>query len=221
VLATREVLRFRAAAILGCVLVLTTGTTASAASAAPESSTHQSCSKFLSIGVIAGITGANAKVYEHPVSYPESFGVPDGPDDRNKIPGSVCDWEKVPANAEGLTEAAYLLVGYGETAKGWKRLVSYFKAGAPQTGWPIGFSTRPEYRPLSLGHGSKAFLITANLAAYYGYKEGEAGLPTYLYTITVLTGRHNLLQVFFVGASIEQTEEWVVNQILKGDAAFF
>jgi hypothetical protein len=197
-------------------LVLTAVATVSTAAAAPKSSAHQSCSKFLSISAIEGIIGAEAKVYEHPVSYPASFGVPDGPDHRHKIPGSVCDWEKVPENAEGYNGAAYLLVGYGETAKGWKKLVSYFKAGAPETGWPIGVSSTPEYRPLQLGHGSKAFLLTTDLAAYYHSPD----VPT-LYTITVLTRRHNLLQVYFFGASIEQTEEWVVKQILEGDAKFF
>jgi hypothetical protein len=210
----------RRSAILLVVLAATSLGGASALGA-PKSAPHKSCSAFLSIPTIEEITGLGAKVYEHPVSYPASFGVPDGPDDRNKLPGSVCDWEKVPPTEEALDGGADLRVGYGETAKGWKRLVSYFKRGAPETGWPIGFSGTPGYKALSLGHGSKAFLITTDLASYYGYPEGEAGFPTYLYTITVLTRKHDLLQVYFGGASVERTEEWVVEDVLKGDAGSF
>lgn len=189
-----------------------------AGAAAHSPAAEPSCSTFLSTGAVSTITGVKAAPYGHPVKYLASNGIPDGT--TNETPGSACEWTNSQETETGLQNAANLVVGYGETAKGWKKLVNYFKQGAPTTGWPIGISSSPTYKPLSLGHGSKSFLTTVDLASYYGYAEGEAGLPTNLYTITVLTARHNLLQVWFNPATRDATEAWVENVLVK-DAKFF
>jgi hypothetical protein len=188
---------------------------ATAASAPPAAG--PSCSTFMSTGTVEGLTGVKSEVYGV-VKYPAANGIPTGV--HNHVPGSICQWVRTPETNGGLNNTGQLLVGYGLTAKDWKQLIPYYKRGTPG-GFPIG-TANSTYSPLQLGHGSKAFLTTADLGSYYGYTEGGSlEFPAYLYGVTVMTKRNNLAQVWFYPGTREKTEEWLVKEILVKDAHFF
>jgi hypothetical protein len=177
-----------------------------------------SCSTFMSTGTVEGMTGVSSKVYGV-VKYPTANGVPDGP--RNHVPGSICQWVRSTESNEGLNNTGQILVGYGLTAKDWNQLVSFYKRGA-EDGYPIGEPNNPTYSPLQLGHGSKAFLITAPLGSAPGYGAAESpGFPSFLYAVTVMTRRHNLAQAWFYPGTAAKTQAWVIENILIKDAHFF
>ncbi len=199
-------------------LVAAICTLASAAPAdAHASSAHQLCSRFLSTAEVARISGLGTMVYGK-VVYPKRDGVPDGNGHQGNIPGSVCQWIDNPSPSEGLNNTAQLLVGYGASRADWNKLVRYFKAG-PSAGYPIGITAPTTYRALTVGYGSKAFLLTVNLTPYYG------GMPPefkggYLYMVCVLTARHDIMQAWFANVDAATTESWVQG-VVKTDRKFF
>ena len=151
----------------GMAATLTVPTAATAASRAAG----PSCSTFMSTGTVEGLSGVSSKVFGV-AKYPSANGVPDGV--RNHVPGSICQWVRSTESNGGLNNTGQILVGYGLTAKDWKQLVSYYKRGAGG-GYPIGEPNNPTYSPLQLGHGSKAFLITAPLG--FGAEESPDFRP--------------------------------------------
>ena len=179
------------------------------------------CTSFLSTSAVGAITGLATKPYGV-TKYLKRFGVAvSGSSSRERIPGSICGWIDNTAPAAGLENTASLLVGYGESQAGWTKVVSYFKAGAPESGYPIGIADTPTYSPLDLGYGSKSFLTTVDLGKYYGFAAGQfPGISPYLYAVTVLTKHHNILQVWFINALASNTEAWAGNTV-KRDRAFF
>jgi hypothetical protein len=189
--------------------------TAPPTAAASSHAAGPSCSTFMSTGTVEGLSGVSSKVLGV-VKYPTADGIPDG--FHNHVPGSICQWVRSTESNEGLNNTGQLLVGYGLTAKDWNQLVSYYKRGA-EGGYPIGEPNNPTYSPLQLGHGSKAFLITAPLD-FTGAAESP-GFPSFLYAVTVMTRRHNLAQAWFYPGTAAKTQDWVVENILVKDAHFF
>lgn len=189
------------AALVALVLAAVVGDGTTPAVAAQGAGAQPVCTTFLSTATVAQIAGVGTKPYGV-VTYRKKFrGIPIGPGNRFPVPGSVCQWIDDPEpQTPTLHSTANLTVGYGESAAGWKRLVAHFRDGAEDG----------PYSPLHLGQGSTAFVNTEDLAAAYGYTPGTPGLPTYLYKVTVLTRRHNILQVWFRNASLAATQSWVI-----------
>ena len=208
--------------VVGACGLLTFAGVASAHHAKTKTaSKHELCSAFLSTSTANGIIGGSGSpsVVAHPLLH---GGVPIGDSDGGRrLPGSTCFWSSttgVPAftSCQCGDDAgeAVLSVGYGETASGWSRLVSYFQAGAPG-GFPAGFTPAATYTPLTPPDGLKAFLVTVNWAQYYGYTPSDwatqfPGYSAYESYVTVLTPRHDVIQLSFGNTAAAVVEDTAI-----------
>jgi hypothetical protein len=165
---------------------------------------------------IKAITGIGAKVYYH-TFYKSTEGDP--PFDyapTGRIAGWACSWVAVkpPWGDPNLVQnIAWVSAGYGETKANWKKFEAYYRAGPPFES--LGGTTWGG--TVKLGHGSQAFLVTEDLWAYDGLTSGDGnpGFPEYVYVISVLSRRHNALQIAFDNASLAQTKAYA-KRILEG-----
>ena len=210
------------ALVVGACGLLTFAAVASAHHAKTKTASKQElCSAFLPTSTVNGIIGSSSSriVVAHPLAH---GGIPIGDSDGGRrLPGSSCFWSSttsVPAftscQCGDGAGSADLTVGYGETASGWSRLVSYFQAGAPG-GFPAGFTPAATYTPLTPPDGLKAFLVTVNWAQYYGYTPSDwatqfPGYSAYESYVTVLTPRHDVIQLSFGNTAAAVVEDTAI-----------
>jgi hypothetical protein len=206
--------------VVGACGLLTFAGVASAHHAKTKTaSKHEPCSAFLSTSTVSGIIGGSSS----PIVVAQPFGVSIGDSDGGRrLPGSSCVWgfnTRAPAFtscqcSDDPGGAAVLAVGYGETASGWSQLVSYFQAGAPD-GFPAGTNPAATYTPLTPPGGLKAFLVTVNWAEYYEYTLSEwatqfPGYSPYENYVTVLTPRHDVIQLSFGNTAAAVVEDTAI-----------
>jgi hypothetical protein len=209
-----SILLIAAVAVIAAVCAAAIPATSGAASAArSKSPKHRLCSAFFSTTDISQITGVGTKLTikaastngpTHGISYWRV--TPSGVPEKGNLPGSLCQWEDMnpPWGSDyGLQTTARVAVGYGESSKNWQKYRAKYKAAG---GLDETFPAR--YSKLSLGHGSSAFLERVDLWAYYQIipATDEAGFPHYLYAVFVFTKHHNVLEAWFVTATLAKTE---------------
>ena len=188
-----------------------------AITARPGKAHHRLCTSFFSIGQITGLgTKLGGKVLStngrpHGNSYWRSSGTGVVPEQGN-LPGSDCAWiDTNPPYGYALQNTATVAVGYGETNKNWRKYRANYKA----TGL-LDSSLPASYSKINLGHGSSAFLETVDLWDYYSITSAtvQGGFPHYLYAVFVFTKHRNVLEAWFMRASLAQTEN-AVRGVLK------
>jgi hypothetical protein len=115
-------------------------------------------------------------------------------------------------------------VGFGEALKNWRQVQSRSKGqelnsnDIPQS---LAAAHAPESPLLKLGRDSWAFLNTVDLVAGQDADPTTyPKLPTSFYLVTVLTKRHDILQVGLYNAT-EPATVALVEGVLQSDAAFF
>lgn len=169
------------------------------------------CSTFFSATEITKITGLSTELAEGQpmLTGPGKLSTvywsvnQSGPVYTGNIPGSTCVWSDTHGpSSYRMLETATVNVGYGESLANWSVLAKQYKASQR-----FDYLGVARYGPLELGHGSQAFLDTIDLWSYYNVKGPAAvgGFPQYMYGITVLTKRHDILQVAFINASLAKT----------------
>jgi hypothetical protein len=206
--------------VVGACGLLTFAAVASAHHAKTKTASKQElCSAFLSTSIVSGIVGGSTSLNVNPDPLRHGGVYIGDSDGGRRLPGSTCTWSSTNAVAVFTScqcgdgaGSADLTVGYGETASGWSRLVSYFQAGAPD-GFPAGTTPAATYTPLTPPDGLKAFLVTVSWAQYYGYTPSEwatqvPGYSPYENYVTVLTPRHDIIQLSFgnTAASVAEDE---------------
>jgi hypothetical protein len=95
--------------------------------------------------------------------------------------------------------AAWVQVGYGESAKHWHKLLASAKKSQGGT-IAASVGCKVQYSPLHLGSGSQAFAQTMTLSSC-GYTRAP-GLQDAVYIVTALSRRHDIVQVAFTNVTL-------------------
>jgi hypothetical protein len=164
------------------------------------------------------------------------------------LPGSECVYDD-PTPGTSYTQTAfgtldvpddYVTLGYGESAKNWRAFEAVLRrsGGGPSTPFTsndIPTSLLKGHAPvsaLSLGHKSRAFLMTGNLVAAQDAEPGATfpnpgpEFPTVYYILTVMTQRSDVLQVGLydsaglTAAAALTAAESLVKHVLTAHPAF-
>ena len=223
-------------AFLAVLLTAAAATAATSAVAVPRSGAtaarakqltpeQPSCSSFFSVATISDLLGGPSRQYGKVTFSATSDFRGDYWDINAGIRGSQCAYDNLKAQ-RGYPRAddgnfGEVIVGYGVSLENWRKLIELFKLGDSDI-----FGTFPSsWSPLHVGRAAQAFLNTIDWATYTKFTPAEAhheypAWPIYQYVVTVLTKRHNVLQVGFGSASLAETVT-VVDSLLDRDQSFF
>lgn len=212
---------------VACATVLLTAMAATAVTAAgatprgvvaaarvkPFTSKRPNCSSFFPVATISSLLGGPSYLERNPAFTANSDYW------RAAIPGSACLYFETTSPSDYPSDSdnsAWVYVGYGESLTNWRKLSAYFKSEA------IVFDTYPApWSALKVSGAAQAFLNTFDISSYYQVTPAESpDFPIYVYVVTVLTKRHNVLQVGIMTTSLATTVAQV-NSLLARDRAWF
>jgi hypothetical protein len=153
--------------------------------------------------VIAKLTGLQTTALK-PTVFTKSFSdwrsSPAGAPVEGAIPGSSCLWDdpNPPWGTAGISNVAWVQVGYGESAKDWAQYAALQKSDGVTLS-----SLAASQRQLSFGGGAEAFLETASFASY----AVPPPFPHDLYVVALRTKHGDVIQAAFMTLSLAATEQ--------------